>query len=133
MAVPPPISLLPSPFPRELYEEVVAIQPTLNELYFRISLDREFLLEAYKEVIGVDPFIARHIDIMEKVHKEGLRKKFTLLVQRADYLTHINGETNKLEIKQVGAVPFYNQKIEGGSESRADWGARAEHQSDESA
>lgn len=47
------MTLLPSPFPKELYEQAVDAQQALNELYFRIACDHDFLMDAYKDVIKV--------------------------------------------------------------------------------
>ncbi|KAL3100144.1 hypothetical protein niasHT_029874 [Heterodera trifolii] len=50
-AIPPPIVLCPSPFPRELYDHAVNVQQAMNELYFRVASDHDFLMDAYKDVV----------------------------------------------------------------------------------
>jgi glutathione synthetase len=97
----PPLSLLPSPFPRELYEQAISVQKTLNELYFRISMDHDFLVESYKDVVKSDMFIKRLMEMMEIVHVEGIHQKISLCVQRADYLSHWDEKTKCAELKQV--------------------------------
>jgi glutathione synthetase len=96
-----PITLLPSPFPAELYETAVSLQQMLNELYFRIAMDHEFLIEAYKDVMKTDEFMRRSIEIMEKVRAEGVHRKILVSVQRADYLSDYDSETKQCGIKQV--------------------------------
>ena len=54
ISVTPPIALMPSPFPAELFEKAKSVQQTLSELYFRISMDHDFLVESYKDVVKAD-------------------------------------------------------------------------------
>jgi hypothetical protein len=42
-AIPAPLSLFPTPFPRDLYELAVSLQPLYNRLYSEIARDVEFL------------------------------------------------------------------------------------------
>lgn len=46
-------------------------QNILNELYFRISRDHAFLLDAYKDVIKGDPYIKRCVEIADQVISMG--------------------------------------------------------------
>jgi len=101
----PPLTLLPSPFPKELYDLAMSVQKTLNELFFRISNDYEFLVNAYKNVVQTDEFLRLSLEMMKNVHKEGIHQKYSLCVQRADYLTHFDDETGEKELKQVEVNP----------------------------
>uniref|UniRef100_A0A914I918 Glutathione synthetase n=1 Tax=Globodera rostochiensis TaxID=31243 RepID=A0A914I918_GLORO len=105
MSVVPPLALLPSPFPRELYEQAIDVQQSLNELYFRVSCDHEFLMEAYKEVIKGDPFHAKLIEVEKRIQKEGIKQPLMLGLQRADYLSHWDEVAQKMELKQVEVNP----------------------------
>uniref|UniRef100_A0A183C5U9 Glutathione synthetase n=1 Tax=Globodera pallida TaxID=36090 RepID=A0A183C5U9_GLOPA len=100
-AVPPPITLLPSPFPRELYEQAVDVQQQLNELYFRIASDHEFLMDSFKDVIKSDPFMARFVQIAKMVHEEGVHQPLALQLQRSDYMVHLEPSDGTLALKQV--------------------------------
>lgn len=100
LTVVPPMTLLPSPFPMELFQKATSVQSTLNELYFLISLDYDFLIEAYREVVKADKWVARQVEMMKRVHAEGIRQKFVLQVQRADYMTHCD-DSQKIELKQI--------------------------------
>lgn len=46
-----PVALLPSPFPKELYDQAVEVQKALSELYFRVSCDHQFLMDSLKVCI----------------------------------------------------------------------------------
>uniref|UniRef100_A0A183CD48 Glutathione synthetase n=1 Tax=Globodera pallida TaxID=36090 RepID=A0A183CD48_GLOPA len=105
MSVAPPLALLPSAFPRELYEQAIDVQQSLNELYFRVSCDHEFLMEAYKEVIKGDPFHAKLVEVEKRIQKEGIKQPLMLGLQRADYLSHWNETARKMELKQVEVNP----------------------------
>jgi len=70
-----PVSLFPSPFPRELFEEGRRIQRTYNILYSRIAMDEEFLDEvmgAEKGVGKVDEFIGQLWRGWKKLRDAGL-------------------------------------------------------------
>ncbi|KAL3087210.1 hypothetical protein niasHS_009090 [Heterodera schachtii] len=101
----PPLTLFPSPFPRDAFEQALKAQKAMNLLYFRVARDYEFLMNAYKDVIKGDEHIAKLVDILKKVHEEGIRQPITVMLQRADYLLDLvgNNETNevKYEPKQV--------------------------------
>lgn len=49
LAMSAPVTLFPSPFPRNCFEDAVAIQTTYNQLYASISNDEEFLGGLVKE------------------------------------------------------------------------------------
>ncbi|KAL3103554.1 hypothetical protein niasHT_029697 [Heterodera trifolii] len=87
-AVPPPIALFPSPFPRELYDHAVNVQQAMNELYFRVASDHDFLMDAFKDVVKGDPFMARFVQIAKMVHDEGIHQPLAVQLQRADYMAH---------------------------------------------
>ncbi|KAI1711567.1 eukaryotic glutathione synthase, ATP binding domain-containing protein [Ditylenchus destructor] len=95
-----PMTLFPSPFPRKPFEDAVAVQDAMLELYYRISWDREFLIEAHKDVIKTDQFTRHLVDILERVWKEGITQTKTLLIQRADYMCDV-GNSAEGELKQV--------------------------------
>ncbi|KAL3121296.1 hypothetical protein niasHT_008278 [Heterodera trifolii] len=101
IATTPPLALMPSPFPLSLYTKAFEVQETLNELYFRISCDHEFLLETYKDVIKGDPYIKRCLEIAQQIHDEGVHQPLALSVQRADYLSHWDEQKQCIELKQV--------------------------------
>uniref|UniRef100_A0A914GUB0 Glutathione synthetase n=1 Tax=Globodera rostochiensis TaxID=31243 RepID=A0A914GUB0_GLORO len=99
-----PIALLPSAFPRELYEQAVDVHATLAELYFRVACDHAFLVESFRDVCKTDAFTARMVGIVQAVHAEqnqGVRQPLTLSLQRADYLVHWEPQKDSFELKQI--------------------------------
>ncbi|KAL3105223.1 hypothetical protein niasHT_024117 [Heterodera trifolii] len=100
-AVPPPIALLPSPFPRELYDHAVNVQQAMNELYFRVASDHDFLMDAFKDVVKGDPFMARFVQIAQMVHDEGIHQPLAVQLQRSDYMAHWDPSDGSMALKQV--------------------------------
>ncbi|KAI3407379.1 hypothetical protein GPALN_002322 [Globodera pallida] len=96
-----PFALFPSPFPRRLFEEAQAVQKTLQLLYFRVSRDYSFLKETHREAGETDDGLRRVLDILDDVNKNGVKKPITLILQRSDYMCHVNSETGEYELKQI--------------------------------
>lgn len=72
-AIHAPLSLLPAPFPRALFEKVRKLQRVYSVLYTRIALDTEFLDEVMGVgggVADVDPF-TRHLWLLWKEYRDG--------------------------------------------------------------
>lgn len=68
-----PISLLPTPFPRRLYEQSQRLQPLYNDLYARITLNDEFLERVVGgNVVLVDEFQARLWQLYKEIRNEGV-------------------------------------------------------------
>uniref|UniRef100_A0A915AN01 Glutathione synthetase n=1 Tax=Parascaris univalens TaxID=6257 RepID=A0A915AN01_PARUN len=95
-----PFTLLPSPFPRHIFQQAVDVQQATNLLYFRISWDYEFLVESHAEVVKTDDFTRHFVDILRRVHEAGIKQPKTLLIQRADYMCH-GQRSDEFKLKQV--------------------------------
>ncbi|KAH7349481.1 glutathione synthetase [Plectosphaerella cucumerina] len=100
LAINVPVTLFPSPFPRECFEQARSAQKTYNELYAAISRDEGFLADAVDEVRGGDEFTTKLWDIHLKVKAEGYTQPISLGLFRSDYLVHEDGE-KKRSVKQV--------------------------------
>ncbi|KAK8849378.1 glutathione synthetase [Kwoniella newhampshirensis] len=99
-AIPAPLSLLPTPFPRELYSLAVSLQPIYNALYARIALDWEFLDRVMGgSVSKVDTFQGELWRGWRQVRDELVQDK-QLGIFRSDYLLH-DPEEKGMEVKQV--------------------------------
>lgn len=51
-AVNAPVTLFPSPFPRQCFAQGKSVQKTYNELYAAVSRDEEFLAQIVKELVA---------------------------------------------------------------------------------
>ncbi|KAH7328492.1 glutathione synthetase-like protein [Stachybotrys elegans] len=98
-----PVTLFPSPFPRQCFTQARSVQRAYNELYAAVSRDEEFLADMVKEVIDGDDFIRNLWDVHLKVKKEGYTQPLSLGMFRSDYMVHqdTTGPTPSLQVKQV--------------------------------
>ncbi|KAL3084708.1 hypothetical protein niasHT_031593 [Heterodera trifolii] len=101
-----PVSLFPSPFPRHPFEHALSIQKALNELYFRVGTDFDFLERAYSDLVKTDEHFRDTMQLLKKVHEEGIKQPITVVFQRADYMLNVvEGQTEEeeptYEIKQL--------------------------------
>ncbi|KAN0062921.1 Glutathione synthetase [Thecaphora frezii] len=104
-----PFSLLPSPFPRVLFDYAQSLQPTYDVLYASLAASPAFL----SDVIGgsvskVDAFQASLWQIYQQVQRQPSRQKVGLGLFRSDYLLHrpedaqsTQQQQGELTIKQV--------------------------------
>ncbi|CAD5114549.1 DgyrCDS3667 [Dimorphilus gyrociliatus] len=92
-------TLLPSPFPKDLYEKALKVQQPFNELMIKVAHDKEFLYECLKNTIEVDSFTRRLWNIANKVIEMETTQKVSLGLFRSDYM--INEKDNGLQLAQV--------------------------------
>lgn len=97
-----PLSLLPTPFPKALYDASQRLQPLYDDLYARIALNKRFLTDVIGgNVILVDQFQERLWKIWRKVDEEGVVQALHLGLLRSDYLLHADEADTSLGIRQV--------------------------------
>ncbi|KAK2722310.1 hypothetical protein QYM36_002740, partial [Artemia franciscana] len=100
-----PFAMLPSPFPRDLFEKACRLQPLINELMFSVAINDEFLLKTLERLVDVDPFLARLLRIYRTVLSEGVGQDIFLGLIRSDYMIEKsqNGEY-KLSMVEVNTI-----------------------------
>ncbi|KAH7023644.1 hypothetical protein EDB80DRAFT_47746 [Ilyonectria destructans] len=98
-----PVTLFPSPFPRQCFAQAKSVQKTYNELYAAVSRDEQFLAQVVKEVEGGDDFIRNLWNVHQKVKAEGYTQPLSLGLFRSDYMVHQDTSTStpSLQVKQV--------------------------------
>ncbi|KAL0262123.1 Glutathione synthetase [Diplodia seriata] len=98
-----PVTLFPSLFPRQCFDEGFAIQKAYNELYSAIARDEEWLKSIVEELVEVDDFVAKLWKVHLDVKQEGYVQDLTLGLFRSDYMVHLepSGGDAKPQIKQV--------------------------------
>ena len=68
-----PTTIVPTPFPRALYEKAQRLQPLFNELYAKVAMDAEFLSTILENsVVKVDDFQRRLYQIWRAVLEDCL-------------------------------------------------------------
>ncbi|WWC87112.1 glutathione synthetase [Kwoniella dendrophila CBS 6074] len=99
-----PLSLIPTPFPRTLYNLAIELQPLYNALYARITLDWDFLDKVMGgSVSKVDSFQGELWRGWKSI-RDDLVQPLQLGLFRSDYLLHHDDTENSKEgisIKQV--------------------------------
>ncbi|KAF4461177.1 glutathione synthetase [Fusarium albosuccineum] len=102
-AVNVPVTLFPSPFPKQCFAQGKAVQKTYNELYASVSRDEDFLAQVVKEVADGDEFIRNLWDVHLKVKAEGYTQPLSLGLFRSDYMVHQDTHASppSLQVKQV--------------------------------
>ncbi|KAF9110298.1 hypothetical protein BGX27_006556 [Mortierella sp. AM989] len=98
-----PVSLFPTPFPVNAFNDAVNIQPLFNQLVHDISQDDAFLKEIMESLSTVDEFVKRLYDLYLIVKKEGIAQPASLGIHRSDYIIHLNPgqDFSEAKIKQV--------------------------------
>ncbi|CAJ0587050.1 unnamed protein product, partial [Mesorhabditis spiculigera] len=96
-----PFSLLPSPFPRELFAHAEKVQNDIARLYLGLAHERDFLIKCHEAVVKTDEFTGKMVEIYKKVLDGGLAQTFTLAIQRSDYMAHKDTFSKELTLKQI--------------------------------
>ncbi|TMS01560.1 Glutathione synthetase [Larimichthys crocea] len=81
-----PFTLFPTPVPKAVFLQALAVQTHYNTLVDKISQDPEFLQEALASTIEVDDFTARLFKIHQQILKEGRSQSIVLGLNRSDYM-----------------------------------------------
>ncbi|XP_070825420.1 glutathione synthetase [Chaetodon trifascialis] len=81
-----PFTLFPTPVPKAVFLQALAVQTHYNTLVDMISQDPDFLQEALASTIAVDDFTARLFRIHQQILKEGRSQSIVLGLNRSDYM-----------------------------------------------
>lgn len=84
-----PFTLFPSVVPRQILHQAVSCMKDFNSLMYKVAQDHEFLEQALKSVVKVDPFMSGLWDIHNKVRKEGLAQTISLDLFRNDFMMNV--------------------------------------------
>ncbi|KAM4610494.1 glutathione synthetase [Polymixia lowei] len=95
-----PFTLFPSPVPRAVFQQALAVQTHYNLLVDNISQDPDFLEEALASTIAVDDFTARLFNIYRQTLKEGRSQSIVLGLNRSDYMLD-QREDGTSSLKQI--------------------------------
>ena len=83
-----PVTLVPSLYPRQVYEEACNLATIFNRLIDRCSRDLNWLVETLEETAAGDDFIMRQIQICKSVNMSTgniKKQKLQLGLNRSDY------------------------------------------------
>ncbi|KAK4048152.1 Glutathione synthetase [Microbotryomycetes sp. JL221] len=102
-AIHAPYSLMPSPFPKSLYEQALELQPLYNALYAHVTVRDSFLEDVVGGTVAkVDEFQRKLYEIWIAVKSEGISQPLHLGLFRSDYLIDApRSEAQQATLKQV--------------------------------
>ncbi|KAF1390868.1 hypothetical protein PFLUV_G00062550 [Perca fluviatilis] len=100
-----PFTLFPTPVPKAVFLQALAVQTHYNTLVDKISQDPEFLEEALASTIVVDDFTARLFRIHQQILKEGRSQSIVLGLNRSDYMLD-QGDDGSSSLKQIEINTF---------------------------
>ncbi|GAQ79430.1 glutathione synthetase [Klebsormidium nitens] len=99
-----PVSLLPTPFPRPLFEQAVEVAPIFNELVDKVSQDSEFLFSTLERARKTDSFTAGLLDIYRATLDKGIKEDIRLGLHRSDYmLDKATGGLLQIELNTISS------------------------------
>lgn len=95
-----PVTLLPTPFPKQQLKKAMEVQQYFNKIFFRVRSDPVFIAERLRETAAADPFTGRLLNMFNTLEDAGvLKDQLSLSIHRNDYMLH--DDTNG---SVVGAV-----------------------------
>lgn len=97
-----PLSIAPSPFPRESYEAVTEIQVSVNKLVEHMMMKIPRVRELFGNLQEKDEFIGGLIKISKAVEKAEHKQKGYLGILRSDYMH--DKETNAPKLIEVNTI-----------------------------
>ncbi|XP_076596737.1 glutathione synthetase [Chaetodon auriga] len=100
-----PFTLFPTPVPKAVFLQALAVQTHYNTLVDMISQDPDFLQEALASTIAVDDFTARLFRIHQQILKEGRSQSIVLGLNRSDYMLDQRDDRSS-SLKQIEINTF---------------------------
>jgi hypothetical protein len=91
-----PVSLMPTPWPRRLYEEAVSLQRDFNELYVRLAVNETMLEQMLAPLVEQDEFTSVLWKIHQEAKRRGISQKLSLGIFRSDYMVEVGGGSQSL-------------------------------------
>ena len=81
-----PVSLSPSPIPKNLFDKIFFYQIAFNKIYNKLSNDQAFLEKTLEQIASKDNFFQKMLDISKKSLNYEKKQKIKLSFFRNDYI-----------------------------------------------
>lgn len=104
-----PIALFPTLFPKKEFDYAMNVQENFNKLIYLVSLNHEFLIKAYRNIIKHDNFSKRLFDIYEIIRSEGISQ--VLLIQSFIKIANCKLNTNNYNNKPISLCIMRNDYV----------------------
>ncbi len=96
-----PVTLFPSPVNRQCFNEAIAIQIPINQMMNKIGNDTAFVEEVLGDLIKVDDFTEKLLNISQTVRKEGQAAEHALGIFRSDYIIDSHNVMKQVEVNAI--------------------------------
>lgn len=106
-----PITLLPSPIPKRLYQECLDIQPIISSLMLKIANDHAFIEETLVDIVKVDSFTKELLSVNHRVQKEGVAQPIVSCINRSDYMLDKYVERDLVSSKEIEALRMRHVEV----------------------
>eukprot|EP01134_Creolimax_fragrantissima_P002824 CFRG2824T1 len=95
-----PFTLYPSPYPLAEFKRAVELQPLLNKMVHKVSMDTDFLHNTLRKAAEGDHFTMKLLDIHATALEHGITQNIRMGLYRSDYM--LDGpDATTAKIKQV--------------------------------
>ncbi|KAF0990693.1 hypothetical protein HZS_1772 [Henneguya salminicola] len=109
-----PITLFPSPFPKEQFQKIRTLQSEVNMLLHRVSNDYEFIIKSLKNVRKMDEFTKKLAKILKQLNNYQFRQQIEAGIIRADYMIDDNRVSPK-EIPKIYLIEYNTISVSFGA------------------
>lgn len=113
------VTLFPTLFPKNLFQEALGLQTAYNKLYASVAEDDEWLYSVLEGLIEVDLLASSLWSIHKEAKSAGYVQDLTLGISRSDYMLHIPqpGQAEGVLDIQLKQVEFNTVSCAGGVHS----------------
>ena len=85
-----PVSITPSPIPKNLFEKIFFYQIAFNKIYNKLSNDQSFIEKILEPIASKDNYIEKLLEISKKLKNFEKKQKIKLSLFRNDYILDKN-------------------------------------------
>jgi glutathione synthetase len=110
------VTLFPTLFPLELFNQALTLQKVYNKLYAAAGEDQDWLHETLKDLIAIDPLTGALWSIHEEIERKESVQDLILGIFRSDYMLHID-ESIRSKTPVLKQVEFNTIACAGGIHS----------------
>ncbi|RDD41221.1 Glutathione synthetase [Trichoplax sp. H2] len=96
-----PVTLLPTPIPKILFDQAMQVQMDFNTVFDIITRKTSFLSENLKRSLQDDEYASKLMYVYNQVLKEGIAQPINFMLTRSDYMLDQSNSNNQLSLKQV--------------------------------
>ena len=97
-----PISVFPTPYPLEHYQEAISLQPAMATMVADLVRQPHHIQEILHYFQEQDPFLKRLVDMSKVYNSQKVKQHVHLLILRSDYM--LDAPTNSIKLVEYNTV-----------------------------